>query len=250
MIATLGNFATKLITANQTGITRVRGKPQVHTLGERTLQVFPILHPAAILRNPCQRGLMDEDFAALAALLEEPPLEQEEVTPPELPEEAPVHRDRSRRRAISSTSSPPEMEARRPTGPRPPRRSPAELAARLGPGDVVLVSGELGAGKTTFVRGAARALGVERARSPRPTFTIGHLYAGTFPSPTSTSTGSAASTGEDPGLLDDYLTPDAVAFVEWPEVAAGGASGDRGPGRAHGPCRRDSTRAVEIEWRR
>ena len=62
VIATLGNFATKLITANQTGITRVRGKPQVHTLGERTVRVFPILHPAAILRNPSQRGLMEEDF--------------------------------------------------------------------------------------------------------------------------------------------------------------------------------------------
>ena len=87
VIATLGNFATKLITADQTGITRVRGTPQVHTLGERTLKVFPILHPAAILRNPGQRGLMDEDFAALAGLLEEPPLEQLEVSPPDLPEE-------------------------------------------------------------------------------------------------------------------------------------------------------------------
>ena len=87
VIATLGNFATKLITANQTGITRVRGTPQVHTLGERTLRVFPILHPAAILRNPNQRGLMDEDFAALARLLAEPSLEQRDVTPPELPDE-------------------------------------------------------------------------------------------------------------------------------------------------------------------
>lgn len=87
VIATLGNFATKLITANQTGITRVRGKPQVHTLGERTLQVFPILHPAAILRNPGQRPVMEEDFAALKALIGEPPLEQGEVTPPELPRE-------------------------------------------------------------------------------------------------------------------------------------------------------------------
>ena len=86
VIATLGNFATKLITANQTGITRVRGTPQVHTLGERTVRVFPLLHPAAILRNPGQRPLMDEDFSALASLLEEPPLEQETVTPPELPE--------------------------------------------------------------------------------------------------------------------------------------------------------------------
>ena len=87
VIATLGNFATKLITANQTGITRVRGTPQVHTLGERTVRVFPILHPAAILRNPGQRPLMEEDFRALAALVEEPPLEQEAVSPPELPAE-------------------------------------------------------------------------------------------------------------------------------------------------------------------
>lgn len=87
VIATLGNFATKLITGNQTGITRVRGKPQVHTLGERTLQVFPILHPAAILRNPGQRPLMEGDFDALKALLAEPPLPQGEVTPPELPPE-------------------------------------------------------------------------------------------------------------------------------------------------------------------
>ena len=91
VIATLGNFATKLITANRTGITRVRGTPQVHTLGERTLRVFPILHPAAILRNPNQRGLMDEDFAALARLLDEPPLEQLDVTPPELPDEPAPH---------------------------------------------------------------------------------------------------------------------------------------------------------------
>lgn len=89
VIATLGNFATKLITSNQIGITKVRGKPQVHTLGERTLRVFPILHPAAILRNPGQRALMDEDFAALAALLEEPPLAQEQVTPPDLPPASP-----------------------------------------------------------------------------------------------------------------------------------------------------------------
>jgi tRNA threonylcarbamoyladenosine biosynthesis protein TsaE len=82
---------------------------------------------------------------------------------------------------------------------------------------VVLVSGELGSGKTTFVRGAARALG---ARGPvtSPTFTIGQVYAG---SPEVAHVdlyrlGSLA--GEDPALFDDYLTPDRVAFVEWPDV--------------------------------
>lgn len=77
VIATLGNFATKLITGNQTGITKVRGRPQVHTLGERTLYVFPILHPAAALRTPSLRETMEADFSALAALIREPELPQE-----------------------------------------------------------------------------------------------------------------------------------------------------------------------------
>ncbi|MCB0864411.1 MAG: uracil-DNA glycosylase [Solirubrobacterales bacterium] len=81
VIATLGNFATKLITNNQTGITRVHGKPQTHTLGERTVRVFPIFHPAAILRNPNQRPMMDADFAALRTLLDEPPPAQPQPQP-------------------------------------------------------------------------------------------------------------------------------------------------------------------------
>ena len=85
VIATLGNFATKLITGNPTGITRVRGTPQIHDLGERTVKIFPILHPAAILRNPGQRGVMDQDFETLRGLIEQPPPPQGEVTPPELP---------------------------------------------------------------------------------------------------------------------------------------------------------------------
>jgi DNA polymerase len=85
VIATLGNFSTKLITDSPVGITRVRGRPQVHTLGERTVHVFPIFHPAAILRNPNMRPTMDEDFAALRQLIDAPALPQHKVTPPELP---------------------------------------------------------------------------------------------------------------------------------------------------------------------
>jgi tRNA threonylcarbamoyladenosine biosynthesis protein TsaE len=95
----------------------------------------------------------------------------------------------------------------------------AELAGRLTRGDVVLVSGELGSGKTTFVRGACRALGVEGPVTS-PTFTIGQVL-GREPEIAHLDLyrlGSLA--GEDPALLEDYLTPERVGFIEWPAVAA------------------------------
>jgi tRNA threonylcarbamoyladenosine biosynthesis protein TsaE len=94
----------------------------------------------------------------------------------------------------------------------------ARLAGRLGPGDTVLVAGELGSGKTTFVRGACRALGVE-GRVTSPTFTIGQLYRGRVDVAHLDLYRLATLSGEDPALLDDYLTPDRVAFVEWPGAA-------------------------------
>ncbi len=107
------------------------------------------------------------------------------------------------------TSSPQETEA-----------LAAQLAPRLEPGDVVTVSGELGAGKTTFVRGACRALGV-RERVTSPTYTIGHRYHG--------SRGEVSHLdlyrfqGVSPaewGDLEPYFD-DAIVFVEWPEAGAG-----------------------------
>jgi tRNA threonylcarbamoyladenosine biosynthesis protein TsaE len=94
----------------------------------------------------------------------------------------------------------------------------AELALTLRPGDVVLISGELGAGKTTFVRGAARALGVTDPVTS-PTFTIGHLYAATGPVASVAHIdlyrlGSLRD--EDPDLLADYIGADTISFVEWP----------------------------------
>lgn len=93
----------------------------------------------------------------------------------------------------------------------------AELAAKLSPGDVVLVSGELGSGKTTFVRGACRALGVEGAVTS-PTFTIGQLLSGRVEVAHLDLYRLDSLAGEDPGLLDDYLTADRIGFVEWPAV--------------------------------
>jgi tRNA threonylcarbamoyladenosine biosynthesis protein TsaE len=91
----------------------------------------------------------------------------------------------------------------------------AELAAALGAGDVVLVEGEIGAGKTTFVRGACRKLGVEGVVTS-PTFTIGQRYAAPVPVSHLDLYRVAEIADEDPGLLADYIGPDTISFVEWP----------------------------------
>jgi DNA polymerase len=72
IIATLGNFATKLLTANPAGITKVRGTPQEHVIGGRSLYVLPLLHPAAGLRTPRMADQLREDFAAIPDLLAQP----------------------------------------------------------------------------------------------------------------------------------------------------------------------------------
>jgi tRNA threonylcarbamoyladenosine biosynthesis protein TsaE len=82
----------------------------------------------------------------------------------------------------------------------------------------VLVSGDLGAGKTTLIRGACRALGVT-AQVTSPTFTIGHTYDGRVPVSHLDLYRLADLGQEDPALLEDYLTPEAVAFIEWPSAA-------------------------------
>jgi tRNA threonylcarbamoyladenosine biosynthesis protein TsaE len=98
-------------------------------------------------------------------------------------------------------------------------RVAGELAERLAPGDVVLVSGEVGAGKTTFVRGACRALGVAD-RVTSPSFTIGHLYAARVPVSHIDLFRLESLAGEDPGLLAEYLGPDTISFIEWPDAAS------------------------------
>ena len=121
----------------------------------------------------------------------------------------------------------------------------AEAARELRAGDVVVLHGEVGAGKTTFVRGAARALGVDRPVTS-PTFTIGRRYEEARPPLAHVDLHRIGSLDdEEPELLAEYVNADHVAFVEWPEAAGGEleprlrvrlehAGGDR--------------RRVELEW--
>lgn len=94
----------------------------------------------------------------------------------------------------------------------------ARLAATLRPGDVVLVAGELGAGKTTLVRGACRELGVT-VPVTSPTFTIGQQYPGPVRVSHIDLFRIDRMTEEEPDLLADYLGPDTIAFIEWPPAA-------------------------------
>lgn len=96
----------------------------------------------------------------------------------------------------------------------------ARLAEDLRPGAVVLLSGEVGTGKTTLVRGAVRALG-HPGRVTSPTFTLVNRYEdGRVPVSHLDLYRLESLEGEDPALLDDYLGDDGVAFVEWPEAGA------------------------------
>ena len=93
----------------------------------------------------------------------------------------------------------------------------ARLAVELRPGDVVSVSGELGSGKTTFVRGACRALDVSGPVTS-PTYTIGHRYEGRVRVSHLDLFRFAGISPAEWGDLEPYFD-DAVVFVEWPEAA-------------------------------
>ena len=80
VICTLGNFSTKLLRGEQTGITRLHGQPEVLTLGRRAVRLYPIYHPAAALYTPRMLETLREDFTRLPELLalgapEQPQLE-------------------------------------------------------------------------------------------------------------------------------------------------------------------------------
>jgi tRNA threonylcarbamoyladenosine biosynthesis protein TsaE len=96
----------------------------------------------------------------------------------------------------------------------------AALATGLALGDVVTVAGEVGTGKTTFVRGACSALGV-RERVTSPTYTIGHRYHGSAGEVSHLDLYRFAGVSSaEWGDLEPYFD-DAIAFVEWPEAGEG-----------------------------
>jgi tRNA threonylcarbamoyladenosine biosynthesis protein TsaE len=124
----------------------------------------------------------------------------------------------------------------------------AELAGRLRPGDVVLVSGDLGTGKTTFVRGACRALGVTAAVTS-PTFTIARRYDAAVPISHLDLYRLGDLGDEDPALLADELAADRIAFVEWPEVGApAGLDPERVVARVRLEHGGGDRRTVRVEW--
>jgi len=91
VVCTLGNFATKLLSGNPAGITRVRGTPQVHELGGRTVFLLPLFHPAAALRTPAVKETLRADLELLPTLLAGPPpgAPEPDEEPVEEPDERP-----------------------------------------------------------------------------------------------------------------------------------------------------------------
>ena len=215
VVATLGNFATKLLSGRPLGITRVHGQPQETTLGGNRVVLYPLYHPAAALYTPRMLEVLEGDFRRIPELLGR-------VLEPE-PAPQPLSSGRPRRRCSSGCS-----RARTSTF---PRGGDGDDVARgdggarraaggeLRPGDVVTVAGELGSGKTTFVRGACRALGVTDAVTS-PTFTIGHRYEGHVAVSHLDLYRFTGFSHAEWGDLEPYFD-DAVAFVEWPEAGAG-----------------------------
>jgi len=113
----------------------------------------------------------------------------------------------------------------------------------------VLVSGDLGAGKTTFVRGACRALGVTGPVTS-PSFTIARRYDATVPISHLDLYRLGDLADEDPALLADELAADRIAFVEWPEVGAPvGLEPERVAARVHLEHRGGDRRLITVERR-
>jgi DNA polymerase len=99
VVCTLGNFATKLLTGSPVGITKVRGTPQIHELGGRTIFLLPLLHPAAALRTPAMKETLRADLATIPELLSRP-----------LPEPAPSAEEIAEAEAAGGSTPPPRAD--------------------------------------------------------------------------------------------------------------------------------------------
>jgi uracil-DNA glycosylase family 4 len=109
MICTLGNFSTKLLRGDPTGITRLHGQAEVIVLGERAVRLYPIFHPAAALYTPRMLATLREDFARIPELLAMGPPEQPE--PEERPPEPPLEVEEEPQAEAAAPASPPAPEA-------------------------------------------------------------------------------------------------------------------------------------------
>ena len=248
VICTLGNFATKLLREDPTGISRLHGRPEVREIGGRSVRIFPIYHPAAALYTPAHardaaRGLRPPPGPA------RPPAavraRRRRASPPAAPR-PPVPSPRARpagrrprRRRPPPPAGPPTAQ---PTswgcsewapGRRfwPPRRTTPAATAAVGAG----LAGETcdrgtssssrvssGRGRRRSCAAPCRALGVDGPVTS-PTFALANRYraAGGLIVSHLDLYRLAGLDGEDPDLLADYLGPDRLAFVEWPGAGRG-----------------------------
>ncbi len=124
----------------------------------------------------------------------------------------------------------------------------AEFATRLVPGDVVVLRGELGSGKTAFVRGAAKQLGFD-GRVTSPTFAIGNVYAaGELEIAHLDLYRLAEIDVGDETVLADFLTPERISFVEWPHDELAGDPQLRAVVTLEHAG--EDARRIAIDWRR
>jgi DNA polymerase len=107
VICTLGNFSTKLLRGDPTGISRLHGQPEVHVIGPRAVRLYPLYHPAAALYTPSMVETLRADFARLPELLAQPAPPQPEVDLPEPPPE-PEPEAPPEQVAVASGQEPPD----------------------------------------------------------------------------------------------------------------------------------------------
>src|SRR5919108_876813 len=89
VICTLGNFSTKLLRGDPTGITRLHGREEVRVIGRRAVRLYPIFHPAAALYTPANVEVLRTDFSRIPELLALDPPPQPEPEPEFAPEPEP-----------------------------------------------------------------------------------------------------------------------------------------------------------------